>query len=113
MEFSSAEHLQKKYYSLNGKKFNVGKQEVSVEGVFIAPANPSLLDSYINFIWREKYESELFNNTLLKAFFPEAESFEWEVYVKLNLEADNAPDYFLYEKLSNLPQLKGEEKVYT
>lgn len=114
MDISSAIKLQEKYSSLTKNLvLQVGKQKVLVEGVFVAPSNPSLLDSYINFIWREGLNAELFQNELPGSFFRESENLDWEVYVKLGLQAENAPDYFLYEKLSDLPEVNAEEeKVY-
>lgn len=111
MDISSAISLQEKFSSISGKKFlQVGKHKVLVEGVFVAPSNPSLLDSYINFIWREDLTDQLFQNELANSFFSESKSIDWEVYVKFKLQADNVPDYFLYEKLSDLPEVKAEEE---
>lgn len=112
MKFSKAIEFKNKFSYLKGEKypFSPGNQSITLEGLFIAPANPSLFDKYINFLWREGSQDELFDESFLKSVFTELNKLDLEVYVKLSLNDSNVPDYFLFDKLVNLPQYKTEEE---
>lgn len=79
------------------------EQPLSIEGLFIAPSNPSLFDKFINFFWREGSINDLFEDVFIHTAFPNYDKIDWDVYSKLKLKGADKQDYFLYDKVSNLP----------